>query len=322
MTLESSEGVSGTALRIGSSTIFKTRAGERLSEFSYNYEINGYEPTNLNILASHLFRNDPIKEFVYQPEPWSIIWVLTQCGKLYSLTYIPQQQMYSWARHTTDGVIHSIAVMPQSENEEDTDRLVLLTTRGVNNDKYFLEILGKSFKGDIDTINYLDCWTRLPDSGIRDNPQTVSPPPLPPYLPGYPATFRQLTSKGVITQASATGTSGTKWLIAGLSFTSKVTLPPLSLMLPDGPIYGERKRIVRTIAYLRETIGIKHGVGDNLQQESFRRATDPMTEIPPLFSGFRELQVNASWDRETALTIAQDQPYPCSVLALILEVER
>lgn len=103
ISIESERGVSRHSLMIGSRVIYCLDSRDQMEEFYYNYQNDGYETQNLNIFTDHFFRNNDVLDFTYSRQPWEMLWVISNDGTLFSMTYIPEQKLYSWARHTTGG---------------------------------------------------------------------------------------------------------------------------------------------------------------------------------------------------------------------------
>jgi hypothetical protein len=86
ITEETADGCYGEPVRIGSTVIMIALPRQSLLELVYSYEINGFDAQNLNLLADHLFLGERIKRICYQHRPYTLIWVVTEAGKLFSLT--------------------------------------------------------------------------------------------------------------------------------------------------------------------------------------------------------------------------------------------
>lgn len=162
ITEEAADGCWGDALRIGSSVIFMDLSRQRLMELVYNYEINGFNARNMNILADHLFENERIVRMCYQHRPHGIIWVVSDAGNLFSITYDSQQGVYAWARHTTEGKFLDVVLLQNPSEVSGYDRVVFLTDR--NNGHLCLEMLENFYQKNESEANrgffFLDCCVR------------------------------------------------------------------------------------------------------------------------------------------------------------------
>src|SRR5262249_32814619 len=73
-----------------------------------------YTGTDITTLSSHLFFDDNVKEMAYAEEPFKLIYVVMQSGKMRILTYMKEQEIIGWTRRetvlgTTDHLWRSVA---------------------------------------------------------------------------------------------------------------------------------------------------------------------------------------------------------------------
>lgn len=96
-------------ITIGNSLLFVARGGNTIRDYGYNFDVDGYTGDELTVLASHLFELNEVRAWAYQRLPYSVIWCVTNDGKLYGLTYDKNQQVVGWHRHETLGSFESVA---------------------------------------------------------------------------------------------------------------------------------------------------------------------------------------------------------------------
>jgi hypothetical protein len=72
---------------------------------------------DLTLLATHLFRGRTIVDMAWAPTPHGIVWVVRDDGVLLALTYLPEQEVWGWSQHVTDGAVERIAVIPESNQD-------------------------------------------------------------------------------------------------------------------------------------------------------------------------------------------------------------
>jgi len=88
----------------GTSVFFPDESNTELLEYKFDNN-SGIEVTeDVSKLVYPTFVNDTIKKVVYQNNPQPRIWVLTENGLLYCLTYNRQENYYAWSKHTHGGV--------------------------------------------------------------------------------------------------------------------------------------------------------------------------------------------------------------------------
>ena len=86
------------------------------------------EGVDLTVTAAHLTKGYSILAWAYQQTPNSVVWMVRSDGKLLSLTYQRETNVYAWAVHDTDGLFESVAVVP----EGDEDAVYVVVRRTIN----------------------------------------------------------------------------------------------------------------------------------------------------------------------------------------------
>ena len=92
--------------------------GTTVNGFGYNAVSDAYQGTDLGVLVGHLFRHHEIVDWSYAQAPDSVIWAVRDDGVLLSFSYLPEQKVWAWARHTTDGYFESVASIPGDKYTE------------------------------------------------------------------------------------------------------------------------------------------------------------------------------------------------------------
>ena len=105
---------------------------------NYEFSSDRFRGNDLSVFAEHLFEDREIIDMAYADEPYSILWVVMSDGEMLGLTYLREQEVLAWHRHTTDGFVESVATV--SENNEDAIYIsVKRTINGV--DRRYVERL-------------------------------------------------------------------------------------------------------------------------------------------------------------------------------------
>lgn len=102
--------------------------GGKLSTLAYNYVSDGFQPQDVSVLSSHLLRGFTIQDMAFTLQPNGILWMARNDGMLLGFTFLPDQQVYAWHWHDTDGQVESVASVP----ENDEDALYLIVKRTIN----------------------------------------------------------------------------------------------------------------------------------------------------------------------------------------------
>jgi hypothetical protein len=114
----------------GTTTFYVERGGRKLRSLEYDYQVDGYVPTDRNLVADHIARGG-MKQIVNQLGSPEIIWSVTNRGKLLGLTYKDKEDISGWHRHgIAQGDVEWLGVMPRPTNYEQLWMIVKRTIDG------------------------------------------------------------------------------------------------------------------------------------------------------------------------------------------------
>jgi hypothetical protein len=82
--------------------------GGIVRDLSYNFFVNIYTGTDLTVLSNHLFNDYTINQWAWSQEPYKLVWLVRNDGTLLCLTYLREQDVFSWTRHDTNGEFVSV----------------------------------------------------------------------------------------------------------------------------------------------------------------------------------------------------------------------
>ena len=143
-------------LVIGNTAIFAARYGKRIRDYAYTFESDGYDGNDLSVLSRHLLKNKQIKEWAFAQEPDDVIWAVMSDGTLCTLTYMREHRVWGWARHETDGIVESVAVIPSEADRRDIVYFVVKRTIG-GVDRRYIETLEEYIDDPMEDAFFLDC---------------------------------------------------------------------------------------------------------------------------------------------------------------------
>ena len=150
-----------TPLNVGNLLLFNQRAGRKVRELVFNFDVDGYLAPDITLLAEHV-TSSGVTDMAYQQEEDSIVWAVTADGALIGCTYLRDQNVVAWHRHPVGGeltLVESVAVIPSADSLR--DELWVTVKRRVNGiTKRFVEYLNPDI---------------FVDSGLMlDNPVTIT----------------------------------------------------------------------------------------------------------------------------------------------------
>lgn len=196
-------------LRIGKAVLFTDRPGLKIREFAFYWQSNGYLAPDILQFNEHITRapagsapsQSGIKWWAYQAAPYQVIWAGLNSGKLLSLTYDRDQQIWAPMQHQLGGnwrggppVVEHGTVIPSSDGSY--DELWLSVLRTINGaDVRFMEVMARYFdRGDPDDGWFADAGAAsaltLPAATLSitgltpQSPSDVLPETMPPYFTG------------------------------------------------------------------------------------------------------------------------------------------
>jgi hypothetical protein len=134
-----------TPLNVGNLLLFNQRAGRKVRELVFNFDVDGYLAPDITLLAEHVTASG-ITDMAYQQEEDAIVWAITADGALIGCTYLRDQNVVAWHRHPVGGelpLVESVAVIPSADSLR--DELWVTVKRRVNGiTKRFIEYLNPS----------------------------------------------------------------------------------------------------------------------------------------------------------------------------------
>lgn len=102
-------------LLVNYDVIFGQTKGNRLRNASFAWERQSYTVGDITQLAPHLFDTYTTVDWAWAEEPFKLIYAVRDDGRLLTCTYVPEQQVYAWARHDTQGLFTSVAAVPEDQ---------------------------------------------------------------------------------------------------------------------------------------------------------------------------------------------------------------
>lgn len=314
---------------IGNMVLFVQSRGLRIRDLGYEYVSDSYTGTDLTMLARHLFERGTIADWAFAQEPDSMCWTVMSDGSLIALTYIREQEVVAWGRFPTDGFVESVAAVVS----EGADDVYLCVKRG---EERFIELLSPRGVDSPEEAFFVD-------AGVTARFETPS---------REVSGLSHLEGREVVCLADGN-------VIEGLTVENgKVTLPhaasvvhaglPYAALLEtlelvygrqDGTQLTRRSRISSVTARVERTRGLFIGtevsrksprdtsdktgltaVEKALLSEAPQRTDERYNEPVGLYTKDYKLHLSSGYG-QGKITCWAPYPLPCSILALVAEVE-
>ncbi|MCM1237377.1 MAG: hypothetical protein NC489_45505, partial [Ruminococcus flavefaciens] len=103
--------------RVGGGVVFAQRGGRVARSLGYSFQDDRYNATDLSVLSRHILRDSPIVAWVWQQEPYGILWMALANGKMAALTFLPEHEVIAWHRHETGGRVEDLCAIPADNGD-------------------------------------------------------------------------------------------------------------------------------------------------------------------------------------------------------------
>lgn len=306
---------------VGNEVLFVRKNGQKVMNFYYSLEADGYDSSELTVLNPDIFGTRQIQDWAWD-EDNNVLWVLAG-GALDSMTYDRKQQVWAWATHPTAGNVISLAAVPNTNGSNTIYLIVQRYTRSgsVVSDNYGLEYF---YEGDRTKPETSFCV----DAGLEYSGTAATVISGLEHLAGMGVSV--LADGGVVSglTVSATGTitlpyAATK-VVAGLGFYGVVTPVKLNVNAGVSTVQGMFKSVNKIVLRLINTRGIAVSAphGDKaVPIEIKARGNEAYANPSALMNGDVPLTLFGSWDRDGKISVTQNYPLPFHITAIMSEVE-
>jgi hypothetical protein len=226
---------------------------------------------------------------------------------------VPEQQVYAWHQHSTDGLFESAAVV--SEGLEDVLYVVIRRTVNGRSVRYIERLRSRLFVDQADAF--------FVDSGLTyDGPPVTALTGLH-HLEGKTV---QILADGAVEPAkpvvdgAITLEFPASVVQVGLGYDSDLITLPLALEGAEATAQGRTKNINGVAIRVTQSSLVKAGPTlDRLTEFPAREVTDPYGSPPALRTGELRFAIGPSWNSDGPVCVRQDQPLPLTVLSMALD---
>lgn len=302
-----------TPVEVDGAAVFASDQTGHVHEVSLasGYNASFYQTIDLSIMCPQLFDGHKIVDCALLRNPLNIIYFVRDDGALLSLTYEPQQQVWAWAEHHTDGKFLSVAEIPEDDQsvlyafvEREGYYTIerMLTRQPLDmQDKCHLDS-SIHFKGaPTKTLSGLD-WLEgqtvsvFADGGVKPDAKVVN---------GAITLPRELSNVWV-----------------GLSYEAELQTLPI-FQQQQNPV--KPKVVNKVHLRVRESqnilVGANQDIEDRTPIDEFKpRSNEPYGSPLKLYSGLVEVPVDSTYERDIQITVKHDKPLPMKLLALEVEM--
>lgn len=315
-----------TPLLTDSTCIFSSDQTGKIHELSMSANRSGsYNTIDLSLFCPHLVDGYEIVDQAITRNPYTLAFFVRSDGALIGLTYDPMQAIYAFHEHHTDGIIESVAVVP----EEQQSCIYLSVNR---NGVRFIERFKLRKAQELKYENHLDCSIVVELPAASNQIEGLD------WLNGLPV--KVLTDGAVYNEKpEVLVVDGVlkldyeaKIIIVGLPYQGYIeTLPMFDV---GSKTFSPVKHKLVTNVYLRvynstsiamaqayididKSLGEKQYVGRKTQMRS--RSDEDYGEAPRLRSGILESTIYCTQERDIQIRVFQENPLPLNIQAIIID---
>ena len=302
-----------TPVVIGGRIVYVQHQGSVIRDLTYSYDVDKYTGDDVSLLAAHLFEGQTIVALAYQQTPNTIVWCVREDGMLLGMTYIKEQDVYAWHKHTTAGKFADVCTISGNREEElwavverDGAHYVEQMDSQIRNtaphEQFYVDS-GYVYQGEAkDKLTGL-AWLSGKDVAVLADGNVLQE--------------LRVDSDGVLKLPKKFSK-----IVVGLPYESVVQTMPIEFSAQDGSYMGRKKRVSRMTILFRDTRGGLYGVSENRLDAIKWRSTEKYDNPIELYSGKRRVVIpGASYEDTVYLTIKQTDPLPLTILSIVPEVE-
>ena len=313
-------------LRIGNSTFFADRPGNKIRELIYDFQQDGLVSNDLTYLSEHILRDGSgAVRSAYQQEPNNLCWFVLNDGTLAAVTINKAQEIVAWHHHTIqDAVIEDIAVVPSTGGTYD-DVWVAVKRTISNSTKRTIEKLDCDFNpasvSNRTGMRYLDGYVELTghSSSSVYGLNNLAEKTVDVVVDGIKNGSYSVSASGGITGISPTPSSAT--VLVGLPYTSTARSLPPEGGSAFGTSQGKIKKIAKYNVRLLNSLALDYGFDSNGQSLNSITNLHENGTSTNFYTGTKELIPNNPYDAESQWTLSTNKPYPLNILSVTMTVE-
>lgn len=303
-------------LEVGDSVLFNRAKGSGVFDLNFSTERKGYLGGNISARSNHLVgKPRSVVDWTYAEDPWGMVWLVRDDGRLLSLTYFPALETVAWAWHDTEGATnakHTDASVSSFENvcaipEGDEDAVYVVVKRTIAGvDKRYIERMTDRVITDSTALKDVVC---LDSSVSRTGAATTAIGGLS-HLNGktvYANADGLVQGPFVVAAGAIVLTTAAVEVHTGLRY-----FPEMETL--DAPS-GRRQTVSKVLVDLEAADGVKVG-------EDFDNLTPWVPEeLTVIETSQAEQRISHKWNDGGRVVVQQSKPLPLTVYGVTRMVD-
>ncbi len=299
---------------VNNNVVYCAARGGHVMEYAYQYQAGGYVSGDLCLRSAHLFDFRTISDMAFSKAPVPILWFVSSSGELLGFTYIPEQAVGSWHRHTTDGRFESCCCV--AEGQEDV--LYCVVRRTVNGqDVRYIERMATRQIDSVEDGFFVDCG-----GTYRGSPAThISGLD---WLEGKTVSILadgSVHPQRVVTNGAIDLENPASIVHVGLPIEAEIRTLPIAIGQMAGYGNGAKKNIVKAFIKVYASRGLFVGPDSENVVEWKQRTTESPGSPILMTTADVSIVPRPKIQTDGLITIRQSDPLPMCVLSVAAEVE-
>lgn len=300
---------------IGNIALYVRTKGSGVRQVSYDLGRDALQGADLSLLSQHLFQGRTIVDWSYAEDPYSVVWAARDDGKLLSLTFNREHDLWAWTRHDTEdgaALVENVCCVP--ETTEDAVYLVVKRTVGGATKRY-VERMATRIVSDVKEALFLDC-AKSYDSAAATVFSGLG------HLEGKTVyalcdgnAVGPLTVVAGAIDISADLPDGARRVHIGLAYLSELELLDLA------EARTKHKTVTRVEVEVETSRGLWSGEDAAHLTEWKQRVVADSYGTVPLATVRVPLNISGRWNTGGRVVLQQQSPLPLAVLGVTREVE-
>lgn len=302
-------------LLVGRMAVFASERGGHIRSLGYSYQKGGFDSDDLSIRAAHLFENTDIVSLALSKTPYPIIWCVTSEGTLLGCTYLADQNVTGWHKHTTkDGAFEAVTVV--AEGNEDILYAVIRRTINGQTVRY-IERMHERQYDRLENCFFVDAGAEYKGTETEKLSGLT-------YLEGEEVAILadgKVLPNRTVKDGKIELTTPASHIIVGLPIIADMkTLPVIMSDRDGGAGRGKMKNVCNVFVRVYQSSGILIGPDEESLREYSHREREPYGTPPDVISREVGVLVPPTWSDGGQIIVRQKYPLPLTVCSLAGEV--
>jgi hypothetical protein len=295
---------------VGHDVIFVQAQGNVIRALTFAQNQDSYAAAEISVYSSHLLEPGTVERMAYSQVPWSTIWMVRTDGRVLSLTYLRDEEIFAWAEHIFLNVDGSEAhVEDVCTVMEDSEEVVWLIVNraGVRR----IERMAKRQLSDATDACILDCATVYDGSGFPVT--TIS---VPQFAEGDVVT---VWADGIKLSATVTAEQTVVLATAASKITVGISITAELVTMPSPQTITMSKQVPRVWVETdsAEWTWNDATVGISAVSEG---STFDKRPVQGVVDGLLEILINTSTNPGGCVTLRVTDPIPVEIRGIVRDV--